>query len=291
MMTVLSKQTTPPRRLWLFFASEAPIAVILKRGPTDWVQLVKWDVANDHFEAGQWLKARVGEENFDIAPDGKLIVYWARGNSAREFDTWTAVSKPPYFTALALWPWYGTYFGGGFFESSTRLWLNNNEVPPLASKFEPGPLDVTAGWDRPDTALPLYTRKLIRRGWLCIQLSTYRETWSNKPKHKYKVPITEELWTWHCPDGSTIRSLSMGPPVFGFKNAILSRILPNGDDVVIDYPVCDWDQRGRMVRTDQGKIFVAEWQAGQLVETELVDLNRDEPAPLAPPVWAKTWGD
>ncbi|MER0239609.1 hypothetical protein ABRA89_15900 [Fulvimarina sp. MAC8] len=36
-------------------------------------------------------------------------------------DTWTAISKPPFFTALALWPAFGTWTGGGHFESARHV--------------------------------------------------------------------------------------------------------------------------------------------------------------------------
>ena len=42
-------------------------------------------------------------------------------------SSWTAVSRPPYFTALALWPKNNTYGGGGIFESRTKILLDRQE--------------------------------------------------------------------------------------------------------------------------------------------------------------------
>ncbi len=39
------------------------------------------------------------------------------------FSTWTAVSKPPYFTALAIWPSLGTWTGGGYFGGDGSIHL------------------------------------------------------------------------------------------------------------------------------------------------------------------------
>jgi len=36
---------------------------------------------------------------------------------------WTAVSTPPYFTALAIWPSFGHWTGGGYFASERRIVL------------------------------------------------------------------------------------------------------------------------------------------------------------------------
>jgi hypothetical protein len=35
-------------RLSLVFASDAPVAVVLRRGPTNWVEVVKWDTAKNY---------------------------------------------------------------------------------------------------------------------------------------------------------------------------------------------------------------------------------------------------
>lgn len=292
------KQAHSPRRIWIFFASEAAVGVILKRGPTDWVQLVKWDVVTDQFEAGQWLNARVDEQSFDLSPDGNLIVYWARANSARELQTWTAVSKPPYFTALALWPWYGTYFGGGFFESSTQLWLSGGKDVKLAPQFEPCPLEVRTAWEELSQrrrSIPI--RRLLRRGWRCRQEADEPlSLGSSKPKTMRKALLQDqtikqqwEIWEWQSPKGETIRLLSAFPPYAGTKDALFYRVLPNGEERLIEYPVLDWDHRGRMVRVDGGKVFVAEFQDDKVVEQELVDLKAAAPEPRESPLWARTW--
>lgn len=297
MSTKLGK--APPRRVSVFFASDAPVGVLLKRGPTDWVQLVKWDVQTDQFEAGQWMKARVDENSFDLSPDGRLIVYWARSNTKRDLREWTAVSKPPYFTALALWPWIGSYFGGGFFESSTRLWISTGggEVK-LHPNFEPCPLEVsTALKELSLRQRSIYQRRLLRRGWRCIQAADEpMPLRSTAPKAMMRAfreapPIKQpwEIWEWQSPKGEIIRMLSYFSPYGRTKDTLFYQRLPNGEEQLIEYPVLDWDQRGRMVRVEGGKVFVAEFQEGQLVEQELIDLNAAEPERLEAPPWAKNW--
>ena len=50
-------------------------------------------------------------------------------------DTWTALSMPPYFTALAVWPAVGTWTGGGVFVGKTDIVLFENEsgLTPIAN--------------------------------------------------------------------------------------------------------------------------------------------------------------
>jgi hypothetical protein len=46
---------------------------------------------------------------------------------ARLDTTWTAISTPPYFTALALWPAFGHWTGGGLFQSDRNILIQEPE--------------------------------------------------------------------------------------------------------------------------------------------------------------------
>src|SRR5215471_13433178 len=114
-------QKTAYCRLFVILAREAHKAIIFRRGPSNWVRLIVWNTDNDTFEYGQWFKGRVYEEKCDLSPNGTKLIYFAAKHYKR-FDLkaeyknyWTAISKPPYFTALAMWPEITTYGGGGLF--------------------------------------------------------------------------------------------------------------------------------------------------------------------------------
>ena len=171
-------------RLDAAFASNAPRAVILRRGPKKHFHLISWDLRNDTFIHGQWMKGVV--RLCDLSPSGNKLLYWAaqhhnsaaerarrrpsvtgeeqegsprfeplaqRGRDMAEFakrhpkrrvprylrapdgksqgksapradtGTWTAISRPPYFSALAVWPSFGTWTGGGYFRSDNEVVL------------------------------------------------------------------------------------------------------------------------------------------------------------------------
>jgi hypothetical protein len=126
--------TTPPApaRLFVLLARSAPVGVILRRGPSDWVQMIHWDTKHDVFTPGRWFHGRIYEHRCDISPNGRYVVYCAYkpGNKRTNpsyGDRWTAISKPPYFNALALWTikdWIG---GGGFFIERKKMLLNHLE--------------------------------------------------------------------------------------------------------------------------------------------------------------------
>ncbi len=107
-------------------ARDSPIAVVFRRGPRAWTQLIKWDLRKDRFQQGQWLKGRVMAERSNLSPTGKYLIYFA-GDWRRKRDvgpTWTAISRPPYFTALALWEGLGTWEGGGYFIDDRHIVLD-----------------------------------------------------------------------------------------------------------------------------------------------------------------------
>ncbi len=99
--------TTPSRvRLVGYIAEKARIAVLLRHGPSGLWRMIRWDLARDEFKRGQWFRGKIWVECCDISPDGELFVgllakQWRWRDS---FHVWTAVSRPPFFTALALMP-------------------------------------------------------------------------------------------------------------------------------------------------------------------------------------------
>ena len=108
--------------VYCILAREANRAVILRRGPTRRVQLILWHTDTDTFEEGQWFYGRIYESRCDISPDGTLFLYLAQKAKTQErlksstTHKWTALSIPPYFTGLKLWPCGDTWQGGGLFQ-------------------------------------------------------------------------------------------------------------------------------------------------------------------------------
>ncbi|HEY1495920.1 MAG TPA: hypothetical protein VGF49_15310, partial [Candidatus Solibacter sp.] len=64
-------------RLSVPLASEAPVGVVLRRGPTKLVQLVIWDRRNDKFKSSSRFRGRIFAERSDLSPDGRHMIYFA----------------------------------------------------------------------------------------------------------------------------------------------------------------------------------------------------------------------
>ena len=120
----------PPARLHVILARQAPLAVVIRRGPAKQVCTMLWDRRTDSFTLGQWLKGRIYEDRCDLSPDGRYFIYFAYdGRSGREHGpSWTAVSRAPWLKAIALYRKGSTWGGGGYFTGARTYWLDSEHV-------------------------------------------------------------------------------------------------------------------------------------------------------------------
>lgn len=115
--------TEPQVRLHLFFATENDRAVVMRQGPSRHFRLILWHRDDDRFDDGQWVIGKVYVERCAISPDGMHLVYFlldGRWNSEAR-GAFTAISRPPHWTAVALFPKGNTWGGGGFFIDRTHV--------------------------------------------------------------------------------------------------------------------------------------------------------------------------
>src|SRR5688500_7843573 len=64
-------------RVFGIMARSAPVAALLRRGPSRWVQMLRWHAGTDTVEPGQWFRGRIYERRCDLSPDGRLFLYFA----------------------------------------------------------------------------------------------------------------------------------------------------------------------------------------------------------------------
>ena len=110
----------PAPRLFGIPARDAPVVAVLRRGPSDWFHLGRWDVERMAYEPGAWLRGTVYPQRCDLSPDGRWFAYvalkagadWAPG------PTYVAISRLPWLTALAAWGTGGTWTRGVHFVDS-----------------------------------------------------------------------------------------------------------------------------------------------------------------------------
>ena len=249
-----------PCRLFVILAREASTGVIFRRGPSKWVQVIKWDTATDAFEPGQWFHGRIYEDRSDLSPDGTRLLYMATKYTHRDESigsAWTAISKLPYLTALALFAHHSvTWGGGGLFISNDEVWINAEPAPGTNTFFTHKEHSV-AGLKV--TAYPSDRSALQRRraGW--------RNHEKSHPGKRFKLRMQ--------PGGFVIDDKRRGTQV-----------------PLDDAGWADWDQQGRLVFTREGKLFSGELtEAGEVCSHELADFNDNKPEPKETPYWATIW--
>lgn len=108
---------TPPR-LFGIPARDAPVVAVLRRGPSDWCQIGRWDVgAQPAYQPGSWVRATLYPQRCDLSPDGRWLCYFTLRRRAdwQAGPTYVAVSRLPWATALAAWGSCGTWTRGMHF--------------------------------------------------------------------------------------------------------------------------------------------------------------------------------
>ena len=158
----------PACRIYVIKAAASPVAAVFRRGPSKQVQILKWDMNTDVFTPGQWFKGRIYERRCDVSPNGQYLIYFATKHKPPLYS-WTAVSKLPYLTALALWPTRGPLGGGGLFETEQCIQLDHTWFAmAVAEGFElPASLKINQLGEGPGSGEdePIHRSRMQRDGW------------------------------------------------------------------------------------------------------------------------------
>jgi len=270
-----------PCRLHVFLARDAPIGVVLRRGPAAWARLSVWHTDTDTFEHGQWIHARVFERRSDLSADGSLFIAFIRTNAARlragqQADTWIAISRPPYFHALALWWVGGTYCTGGLFPDRRSVWVGWQHAPdqgrlPSWLKYASTipHVDRTNNW----TDRTVFHNRLLRDGWVLVADSA-GGSWERHHSHQPLTLVFTEL-------GWDARA-------FGGPHLAEYALRSAESDVLALQGVtwADWDQRGRLIMVQDGRLLHRQSQNTWLT---LADFNAQQPETNAAPALARRW--
>ncbi len=294
-METKSQKKRPPCRLFLIMARQSATAVIFRRGPSKWTQLIQWNTKTDTLEYGQWFKGRIYEKRCDLSPDGNLLIYFASKFNKKTITdneytyAWTAISKPPWLTALALWPKGDCWHGGGLFENNKSVLLNHRPevVRSHPEHLPPRWMRIVANSEASGEDEPIYSQRLTRDGWEVSQ--------------NWQVEYTKSRqgFVTHQPEIRIIRhpkrslDLLMKRHLNDFKYYEMYEVkdLISGKTINLDNAECArWDHRGRLVFTNGGKLYASYvTEEAELVTNEVAGFNHLEPEEVESPSWAKQW--
>jgi hypothetical protein len=283
-----SSNAREPARLYAVLAREALVGVIFRRGPSKRTRLIRWETANDRFDAGQWFHGRIYEKRSDLSPDGTLLVYFAAKHKPPIYS-WTAISRPPYLTAISLWPKRDCWAGGGLFEDTRTLWLNHKPADVLHEPVQSAPvgIEVIPNAQAYGEDYPIESRRWLRDGWVHVQEMQAR---CNDLDKGY-VTEREDVWQRKKADVSTVleRRVSITGYIEKRRYALL-----DGTDAELyvagDATWADWDHSGRLVVARDGMLLAVTVETGGTVrERVIADFTEMVPEPIESPEWAKTW--
>lgn len=269
--------------------------MIFRRGPSHWVEIVKWNTEDDTFEAGQWFRGRIYDRRCDLSPDGSLLIYFAqkingRTLADREYTyAWTAISRPPYLTALALWPKGDCWHGGGLFDSNTSIFLNHrsNVSRPHPKHLPHALFDVRLKNNVCGEDDPIFSERLERDGW---QL---KQEWQMEDRGYPNFYLTHqpEVREKRCPMDSQFLQITRSISGLNYSEYFAIRRGKDSAWMAIERTSwADWDSHGRLVYARDGKLYAGTLDiSSDLKSQELLDLNPDRPTSVRAPEWAVHW--
>lgn len=307
------KPPEPACRLYALIARDGRTAVVFRRGPSKQVLLLRWWLDDDRIEPGQWLHGRIYERRCDLSLDGELLIYFA-ASWRPPHGTWTAVSRPPYLTALALWPKGDAWGGGGVFDEPHIIGLNHlSLVPPilpgvpakwhpLGSEPQPLPSNYSvrrwgdyAGRGEDN---PIHHHRMSRDGWRCIAAG-------NAGPHRN----SGYAWLFNEPEIYEHSSPDMRLVLRRYLRAVYEA---NGPWYVEEFEVCtadgrvlrvlprcswaDWHHSGDLLFAIGPCIYRLDVKSAHESASEacdgaklVADLASLRFKPVVSPDWAKTW--
>lgn len=233
-------------RLYFLVARDSNKAVIFKRGPSDWTQLIGWDLRTDVLQYGQRFHGRIHEMRSDISPNGEFLLYFAakygKTNTDGYADTWTAVSRIPCLTALAMWPLGHTWYGGGYFMGDQEIMLNHLKENAIAHpNHQPRKNWIVRAHENREfiSSDDLYLHILQNHGWETLPTTEKNECILQKKNGKYMLE-----WKRSSPDFTIIET-------FTIIEAGRRYILEHADHA-------DWDHSGRLLIAKHGRVYAAQ---------------------------------
>lgn len=118
-------------RIHLLVARHAPTVVVLQRKRAKLFHVVTVNTRTHQIEEGSWFRGKLYVMRCDVSFDGTHMVYLAMGSNGA---TWNGVCRLPWLSAVTEAENLGTWYGGGYFESSKLLrtngWGDIDRFPP-----------------------------------------------------------------------------------------------------------------------------------------------------------------
>lgn len=257
------------------------MVAVFRRGPSKWSHVGRWDLDEGRYQPGAWIAGRIFPRRSDLSPDGRLLCCFVHKPGAQwdHGDSWVAISRMPWLSALHAWGEDGTWTRGWHFTEDGGCDDPRLKALPMKWGLRSSPMIQFAA-ER-------------RRGWIEAPDSPARDpadAWDQRRNARMIKPRPG--------GGPSLRLESAGHAggEFGIDQAIdgmrVRYWLENDDDIVAldDLQWADWDRDGRLLAaTRDGHIQVRVLEGDIIRTTFDEDLSALEPDPRPAPAFAREW--
>lgn len=261
-------------RVYCILARQAAIALVFRRGPSDWFHLLRWDLSSGAIEPGVWVRKKLFPRRCDLSDDGQLLLYSISGGYEKGYQVFCGVSRAPWLHPLAQWEEKSTLGSAWYF-------------------FEPG---IDHGWADPRSELVGYRRVSIRRNANVAFVNELRRGWVYAPDCPPRDP--GDVWDekrgviLEKRAGGRLLRLIGGTHIF--RPPAIDGLAPrfelcSADQVATLDDACwaDWSPSGQLlVATKSGQLRIEEIHAGRRKVVLSHDLTLLKPDPQPAPAWA-----
>jgi hypothetical protein len=279
----------PACRLYVLVAAKAAVALVLRRGPSDWWHLLRWDLDGLTLTPGAWFHGNLYPRRCDISPDGRLFGYFALKTTVRSEwpDAYFAVSRVPWLEALAAWKTCGTWTWGCQFSDSGELLIKACiEEKPFHGNYPDscaiGPMNTD--WPKRDVW------NEAKRGWRFAEQDD--PLVARVPAQPALVMRRERPASGR---GVMLGLIHQGvdfrqPGMEGVQVEYFLQDTPGDVTPLSEAVWADWDHYGRLLMaTREGALEVCQCQGTRLNRVWSEDLRDRRPDPQPAPSWAARW--
>jgi hypothetical protein len=270
-------------RLFCIPATAARVVAVIRRGPSEWCHVGRWNIADWTYEAGAWFRGRLFPQKCDLSPDGRWLAYSAHKPTARwaAGTIYEAISRLPWLHALAAWEAGTTYTRGIRFDDDAGT---SDLGPPDSGDAAPC---LRCYGLRVNRAAQFAVER--RKGWFETGDTPARDAddvWDER--RTVRMSKTQ-------PGGSAV--LEVEGSYAAFRDDPERRDPPcysilHGDDItVLEHAQwADWSAAGTLLlATKRGGLEAYDWRDGRMRRIFEHDLSGLAPDPREPPAWAYEW--
>lgn len=269
-------------RLFGIPARDAPVVAVLRRGPSSWSHVARWDVEALTYEPGAWLRGTLYPQRCDLSPDGRFLCTFTLKASAdwAPGATYVSVSRLPWLHALVAWGTGGTWTRGlHFTEPGGAVELVGSPDEGTADEL---PFGLSA-------VRPASYAVERRRGWVESPDTPGRadgDAWDERRGDAITMqkdsPRRDGSRLWVRGSYAAFRSFDTrwyGAPAYGIDG-------PGGARLLDGVQWADWAPDGRLLlATATGRLQVLD---GTTVVWDR-DVAAEQPDPRPPPAEALHW--